>query len=81
MKDYVHAEVARLMSWSFKILQEGRFPDRGYYGEELPAKSSRGKSRGLPLAGGWKILGLQFCLISGCGSELQVCAVRCEVHV
>ncbi|CAE7375107.1 nipblb [Symbiodinium sp. CCMP2592] len=54
VKDHVHTEIAKLMSWSFKILQEGRFPDRGYYGEELLEKSSRGKSRGLPLAGGWK---------------------------
>ena len=59
VKDSVHAEIAKLMSWSFKILQEGRFPEYGFYGEELPVNSNRGRRCGQPLAGRWKILGLQ----------------------
>ncbi|CAE7832343.1 unnamed protein product [Symbiodinium sp. CCMP2592] len=54
VKNYVHKEIARLMSWSFKVLQSGKFPSTGFYGEEFPSTSCRAKRSGTALAGEWK---------------------------
>ena len=59
VKNYVHKEIARLMSWSFEILQRGKFPSMGFYGEEFPSTSCRASQSGTALAADWKILGLQ----------------------
>ena len=54
VKNRVHTEIAKLMAWSFSLLQTGTFPSKGFYNEEVSPTSWRRAQSGKPLANGFR---------------------------
>ena len=56
VREGVNKTLAELVAWSLRCAAEGRYPDRGFYGEEFPKNTYRSSRCGKPIADGHKLL-------------------------